>query len=558
MKIIERPYQESARAALEQAGIHPLLARIYAARRIRAASELAYSPAGLLAPTMLKGIEQAAALLADAIRAGKRLLIIADYDADGATACAVGMRALRLFGAAVDYLVPDRFKLGYGLSPELVDLAAQRQPDLLITVDNGIASVEGVARARALGIATLITDHHLPGAELPQADCIVNPNQAGCGFPSKALAGCGVMFYVMIALRAELRRRGWPQSDVNLGALTDLVALGTVADVVPLDANNRNLVAQGLKRIRAGRAHAGINALFRAAGRNPAEATSFDLGFVTGPRLNAAGRLADMSLGIECLIAEDEARAANCAQELDRLNRQRRDIEAGMLEQALEKLASLEGEAQSVFFSPDWHEGVVGILASRLKDRLHRPVICFARAADGRSLKGSGRSVPGLHLRDCLDLIAKRLPGLIARFGGHAQAAGLTIAQTEYARFAIAFERALEETLPAAARLRTVETDGSLSHTYYTLEIARMLEDGIWGQGFPQPLFCDTFAVESQRVVGERHCKLVLAREGRRHEAMRYGVLDALPARIRAAYRLAVNEWNGLRSVQLNLEHIEP
>ena len=561
MKIIERTYEDSARRVLEQAGIHPLLARIYAARRIRDATELAYTPAGLLAPGLLKGIEQAALLLADAIQAGKRLLIIADYDADGATACAIGMRALRLFGASVDYLVPDRFKLGYGLSPELVDLAARGnrggKPDLLITVDNGIASVEGVARARSLGIATLITDHHLPGAELPQADCIVNPNQTGCGFPSKALAGCGVMFYVMIALRAELRRRGALKSEVHLGALTDLVALGTVADVVPLDANNRNLVAQGLKRIRSGHAQPGINALLRAAGRNPAEATSYDLGFVAGPRLNAAGRLADMSLGIECLITEDQARAANGAQELDRLNRQRREIEAGMLEQALEKLNSLDAQAQAVFFSADWHEGVVGILASRLKDRLHRPVVCFARAADGRSLKGSGRSVPGLHLRDCLDLIAKRIPGLIVRFGGHAQAAGLTIAETEYPHFAIAFERALEETLPAAARARTVETDGSLSHTYYTLEIARMLEDGIWGQGFPQPLFCDTFAVESQRVVGERHCKLVLARDGRRHEAMRYGALDALPPRIRAAYRLAVNEWNGLRSVQLNLEHVE-
>src|SRR4051812_45220784 len=337
MKLIERPFKEAHRQALVASGMHPLLAKIYAARSIRSAAELAYTPAGLLPPT-LKGAEQAAALLADAIQAGKRLLIIADYDADGATACAVGMRALRLFGAAVDYLVPDRFKLGYGLSPELVDLAAQRKPDLLITVDNGIASVEGVARARTLGIGSLITDHHLPGAELPQADCIVNPNQAGCGFPSKALAGVGVMFYVMIALRAELRKRNLLKGEVNLGALTDLVALGTVADVVPLDANNRNLVAQGLKRIRAGRAQPGINALLRAAGRNPAEATSFDLGFVAGPRSNAAGRLADMSLGIECLIAEDEARAANCAQELDGLNRQRRDIETGMLEQALDKL----------------------------------------------------------------------------------------------------------------------------------------------------------------------------------------------------------------------------
>src|SRR5438067_3954430 len=557
VKLVERTYAEKDRRTLVAAGVHPLLARLYAARRIASPGELRYEPANLHAPGLLKNVEQGAALLADAIAAKKRLLIIADYDADGATACAVGLRALRAFGATVDYLVPDRFKLGYGLSPELVDLAAERKPDLLITVDNGIASVEGVARARALGIATLITDHHLPGAQLPLADCIVNPNQAGCGFPSKALAGVGVMFYVMIALRAELRRRGCLKNEVHLGALTDLVALGTVADVVPLDANNRNLVAQGLKRIRAGRAQPGINALFRAAGRNPAEATSFDLGFAAGPRLNAAGRLADMTLGIECLLADDEARAANCAQELDRLNRQRRDIEAGMLEQALEKLKSLEAQAQSVFFAPDWHEGVVGILASRLKDRLHRPVICFARSTDGRSLKGSGRSVPGLHLRDCLDLIVKRFPGLYSLLGSHELSAGLTIAEDELERFAIAFERALEEPLPASARTRTVETDGTLAHADTTLDIARLLEDGIWDQGFPQPLFCDTFAVESQRVVGERHVKLIVARDGRRHEAMRYGALDALPARIRAAYRLAVNEYNGLRSVQLNLEHVE-
>ena len=557
MKIIERAYQDTDRRALIDGGIHPLLARIYAGRRIRSAAELAYSAAGLLPPSLLKGMGEAAALLADAIQAGKRQLIIADYDADGATACAVGMRALRLFGANVDYLVPDRFKLGYGLSPELVDIAAERKPDLLITVDNGIASVEGVARARTLGIGTLITDHHLPGAELPQADCIVNPNQTGCTFPSKALAGVGVMFYVMIALRAELRKRGALKTEVNLGALTDLVALGTIADVVPLDANNRNLVAQGLRRIRAGKAQSGLAALLRAAGRNAAEVSSFDLGFVAGPRLNAAGRLADMSLGIECLITDDEARAANSARELDRLNGERRKIESGMLEQALEKLKTLDAQAQSTFFAPDWHEGVVGILASRLKDRVHKPVICFARAADGKNLKGSGRSVPGLHLRDCLDLVAKRAPGLIVRFGGHAQAAGLTIAESDYPRFAASFEAALEETLPASARTRTVETDGTLEQAYCTLEIARMLEHGIWGQGFPQPLFCDTFAVESQRVVGERHLKLLLAKDGRRFEAMRFGALDALPGRMRAAYRLSVNEFNGLRSVQLNVEHVE-
>ena len=557
MKIIERPFQESHRQALVAAGIHPLLAKIYAARSIRSATELAYSPAGLLPPAQMKGIAEAATLLADAIQASKRLLIIADYDADGATACSIGMRALRQFGANVDYLVPDRFKLGYGLSPELVDIAAERKPDLLITVDNGIASVEGVARAKALGIATLITDHHLPGAELPRADCIVNPNQGGCDFPSKALAGCGVMFYVMIALRAELRKRGALKGDVNLGALTDLVALGTIADVVPLDANNRNLVSQGLKRIRAGRAQPGITALLRAAGRNVAETSSFDMGFVAGPRLNAAGRLADMSLGIECLITDDEARAANCARELDRLNAERRKIEGDMLETALEKLKKLDAQEQSTFFATDWHEGVVGILASRLKDRLHKPVICFARAADGRSLKGSGRSVPGLHLRDCLDLVAKRNPGLIVRFGGHAQAAGLTIAEADYPRFATSFDTALDEALPASARTRTVETDGSLGEAYYTLQVARLIEDGIWGQAFPQPLFCDTFVVESQRVVGERHLKLLLSKGGRRIEAMRFGSLDPVPASMRAAYRLAVNEFNGLKSIQLNVEHVE-
>ncbi len=556
MKIVERPYVEADRRALVEAGMHPVLARVYAGRRIRSAAELDYPASGLLAPAALKGIGEAAQLLAEAIAARKRLLIVADYDADGATACAVGMRALRAFGAEVDYLVPDRFRLGYGLSPELVELAASRRPDVLITVDNGIASVEGVERARELGIATLITDHHLPGAELPRAACIVNPNQPGCEFPSKALAGVGVMFYVMLALRAELRKRNHPRSEVHLGSLTDLVALGTIADVVPLDANNRNLVAQGLKRLRAGASQAGIAALLRAAGRALAAASSFDLGFIVGPRLNAAGRLADMSLGIECLITDDEARAANCAQALEQLNRERRRIEAQMLEQALKAVNELP-DSGAVFFREQWHEGVVGILASRLKDRLHRPVVCFARAADPRLLKGSGRSIPGLHLRDCLDLVAKRLPGVILRFGGHAQAAGLTIAEAGYAPFAAAFERALEELLPDEARSRTVETDGSLEPAHCTLELARALESGIWGQGFPQPLFCDTFAVESQRVVGERHLKLRLVKAGRRMEAMRFGALDPLPAQVRAAYRLAVNDFNGLKTVQLNVEHFE-
>ena len=561
MKIVERPYSEADRRMLLEAGVHPLLARIYAARRIRTPSELKYEASGLLAPRFLKSIDEAAALLADAIQAGKRMLIIADYDADGATACAVGIRALRMFGAQVDYLVPDRFKLGYGLSPELVELAAERKPDLLITVDNGIASVEGVARARALGIQTLITDHHLPGPELPAAACIVNPNQPGCEFPSKALAGVGVMFYAMLALRAELRRRGSfaGKPEPNLGVLTDLVALGTVADVVPLDANNRNLVSQGLKRLRAGRGQPGVIALLRAAGRQLGEASGFDLGFVAGPRLNAAGRLADMSLGIECLITDDEARAMNLASELDKLNAERRSIEASMLEQGLQLLKDVRADSGLTFFDPTWHQGIVGILASRLKDRIHRPVICFAPAQEsGRPvLRGSGRSIAGLHLRDCLDLVAKRSPGLITRFGGHAMAAGLTVPEAHYELFAQAFEAAVGELLPAEARHRTVETDGALDGAHFTLEVARMLDGEIWGQGFPQPVFCDNFVVEGQRVVGEKHLKLRLVKDGRRYEAMRFGALEALPEKIRAAYRLTLNEFNGLKNIQLNVEHFE-
>jgi len=568
LKLVVRPYAEADRQALLQAGVHPVLARVYAARRIHSAGELAESPARLLPPAQLARAAEAAGLLADAIEAGKKLLIVADYDADGATACALGVRALRLFGAKVDYLVPNRFELGYGLSPELVELAARLGPDLLITVDNGIASVEGVARARELGIATLITDHHLPGDALPQAECIVNPNQPGCGFPSKALAGVGVMFYVMLALRAELRERGALRNapEPNLAALTDLVALGTVADVVPLDANNRILVAQGLKRLRAGFAKPGLNALLRAAGRAPAQATSFDLGFVIGPRLNAAGRLADMSLGIECLITDDEARAANCAQELDRLNRERRRIESGMLEEARAATAGLAAApgATLALFEPGWHQGVVGLIAARMRERLHRPTLCFARAEEAGQtglLRGSGRSIPGLHLRDCLDLVAKRAPGLILRFGGHAQAAGLTLREADYGRFAELFEHTAAELLPEEARLRVVETDGTLDSAYYTLDVAQLIERQIWGQGFPQPLFCDTFNVESQRVVGERHLKLRLTKDGRRLEAIQFNAMEStgapLPPRIRAAYRLMVNEYNGLKSVQLGVEHAE-
>jgi len=574
LRIIERRYDEADRQALLRAGVHPVLARVYAARRIGALADLGEDPAKLLPPSLLTNAAQAAILLADALESGQKILVVADYDADGATACAVALRGTRMLATAcglearIDYLVPDRFVLGYGLSPELVDLAAARKPDLIVTVDNGIASVEGVARASALGIATLITDHHLPGEVLPAAACIVNPNQPGCEFPSKSLAGVGVMFYVMLALRAELRLRDLFTGgrEPNLGALTDLVALGTVADVVALDANNRVLVAQGLKRLRAGHGKVGLDALLRIGGRVPQRVGAFDLGFVLGPRLNAAGRLADMGLGIECLITDDPARAANCAQELDRLNVERRRIEAGMLDEALRLLAALPAEttgASGTFYQPGWHQGVVGILAARIRERLHRPVVCFA-PADARAetggdteLRGSGRSIPGLHLRDCLDLVSKRAPGAILRFGGHAAAAGLTLRARDLDRFTAEFERAAHEMIPPEALSPTVETDGGLEDAWMSLEVAQLIESRIWGQGFAQPLFCDTFTVERQRVVGDRHLKLRLLRDGRRYEAIRFGSLEPFPPRARIAYRLTVNEYNGLKRVQLNVEHVE-
>ncbi len=569
VKIVVRPYAERALQSLVDAGVHPVLARVYAARQVRAAADLENAPTRLAPPARLAHAEAAGMLLADALAGQHRILIISDYDADGATACAVGVRGLRALARAcavepqVDYLVPNRFELGYGLSPELVDLAAARKPDLIVTVDNGIASVEGVARARELGIDVLITDHHLPGPELPAARCIVNPNQPGCAFPSKALAGVGVMFYVVLALRAVLRARGsfGTRPEPNLGALTDLVALGTIADVVPLDANNRILVSQGLKRIRAGQSTPGIAALLHAAGRQHAETAALDLGFLIGPRLNAAGRLADMGLGIECLITDDGGRAANIAQELDQLNRERRRIETGMLEEALDTLIEEARDFGAAFYRPGWHQGVIGILAARLRERLHRPVVCFANAGEGANaglLRGSGRSVPGFHLRDCLDLMTKRAPGLILRFGGHAQAAGLTLRVEDYPHFESLFAEVAAETMPPGVLSPVIETDGSLEPQHMTLRVAQMLSAQIWGQGFPQPLFCDTFVTESQRVVGEKHLKLRLSRAGQRFEAIRFGSLEAFPGRVEAAYRLATNEYNGLRSVQLIVEHMQP
>ncbi|QID17852.1 single-stranded-DNA-specific exonuclease RecJ [Nitrogeniibacter mangrovi] len=546
---------------LADEGLHPALARIYAARGIRRASDLDDTLAGLIAPDRLTGAAEAAVLLADAIEADARMLIVADYDCDGATACAVGIRGLRAMGATVDYLVPNRFEYGYGLTPAIVELAAERAPELIITVDNGIASVEGVAAAQMLGISTLVTDHHLPGDTLPEADVIVNPNQPGCDFPSKALAGVGVMFYTLLALRAELRERGAfaDGKGPNLANLLDLVALGTVADVVPLDHNNRILVSQGLARMRAGRMCPGIQALFAAAGRDPSRASTFDMGFGLGPRLNAAGRLADMHLGIECLVTDDMGRALNIAQELDRLNRERRAIEADMQADALMTLDAFEpGEQSSIcLFEADWHQGVIGIVAGRIKERFHRPVIAFAPGDDGQ-LKGSGRSIAGLHLRDALDLVSKQAPGLILKFGGHAMAAGLTIMAEDFERFRATFEAVVTALIDPAALTRRIETDGALESGYMTLEMARQLEGAIWGQGFPAPVFDDVFTVDNQRLLKERHLKLALRKGNARFEAIFFNHPEPAPATVRAAYRLAVNEYNGVSSVQLMLEHFEP
>ncbi|MDP3421146.1 MAG: single-stranded-DNA-specific exonuclease RecJ [Thiobacillus sp.] len=560
-RIATRPCPADTCAALQQAGIDPTWARLYAARGVTHPDQIAHRLPQLLPPAGLLHIERAAALLADAIAANQRLLIVADYDADGATACAVGVRGLRMLGARADFIVPNRLEHGYGLSPDIVKLAAERQPDLLVTVDNGIAAVEGVAAANALGIPVLVTDHHLPGDALPDAACIVNPNQPGCGFASKNLAGVGVMFYVLLALRAELRARGAyaEQPEPDLRSLLDLVALGTVADVVKLDANNRTLVAQGLARMRAGKASAGINALFRAAARDPARATVFDLGFMLGPRLNAAGRIDDMALGIECLLADEPATAQQLAQRLDTLNRARRDVESDMLDEALAILADFSPtDSHSLTaWQPGWHIGVIGILASRLKDKFHRPTIVLANSGSSE-LKGSGRSIPGLHLRDALDLVDKRHPGLILKFGGHAMAAGLSLPAGRQDEFSQAFEAVVRELLDPADLEGVIETDGELDPADHSYALAEQLDHAVWGQGFPAPLFTATFDVLAQRVVGEKHLKLKLGRGGAIFEAMRFFHPDPLPARIHAVYALMPNEFNAQQTLQLKLQHWEP
>jgi single-stranded-DNA-specific exonuclease len=557
--LIAREFDAAAARRLAAAGLPAPLARVLAARGVISARELELSAQELIAPAALAQADTAARLLADAIDRGAPLLIVADYDCDGATACAVGVRGLRALGARVDYLVPNRFEYGYGLTPEIVEVAAARhpRPELLITVDNGIASLDGVARAHALGMQVLITDHHLPGARLPAAAAIVNPNQPGCGFPSKHLAGVGVMFYVLAALRAELRRRG-RISEANqprLDELLPLVALGTAADVVRLDRNNRILVAEGLRRMRAGRLQPGLAALFQVAGRSARTAQAADLGFALGPRINAAGRLSDMTVGIECLLADDPERALALARQLDELNRERRAIEAEMqLEATVDVDANALDTRRSItLFNESWHPGVVGLVASRIKERYHRPTIAFARA-DAGSLRGSGRSIEGVHLRDTLDLVTKVAPHLIDKFGGHAMAAGLTLRAEHFEAFCRAFEAALQASCDAMLFERTVLTDGPLAAEDLTLGLLEAIERQIWGQGFAPPLFANEFAVAEQRLINGEHLRLTLELAGKRLPAIWFRRTEPLPSRALLAYRLAVDEYQGLRRVQLVIE----
>ncbi len=568
MKLLTRDVPPRSAWALEQSGIHPLLARLYAARGVQAPDELDDALTRLLPPGELKGAQAAARLLADAIAAERRLCIVADYDCDGATACAVAVRGLRMLGARhVSYLVPDRVVDGYGLTAPIAQRVKAQGADLLITVDNGIASIEGVTAAQALGLQVLVTDHHLPGEHLPPAEVIVNPNQPGCDFPSKSMAGVGVVFYVLLALRAELRQRGHfdAAQQPRLDALLPLVALGTVADVVRLDANNRRLVAQGLRRVRAGALPPGMAALFRVAGRESARATTFDFGFALGPRINAAGRLADMTLGIECLLTDDPGRADALAHQLDAINRERRVIEGDMREMALEMAESLfeEGETPPpaiCVFDPDFHEGVVGIVASRLKDKLHRPTFVFAAStAPGKEheLKGSGRSIAGFHLRDALDLVAKRAPGVLLRFGGHAMAAGCTVAEEHLEVFEQTLQQVALEWLDEATLQRRLDTDGPLPAEYRRTELVDMLHAAVWGQGFAPPVFCEEVEVLSQRLVGDKHLSLKLRHQGQPVDGIWFNRTEPLPARAKIAYRLDADEWQGQKRMRFLIEAAE-
>ncbi len=564
VKITTRALDTDAANRLQSNSIHPLLARLWAARGVSDARQTRQSWGDMINPALLAQTDHAASILADAIAARKKLLVVADYDCDGATACAVALRGLRAFGADVDFLVPNRFETGYGLSPAVVELACRHpagKPDLLITVDNGIASIEGVQAAKAAGMQVLVTDHHLPGDTLPDAVAIVNPNHPDCQFPSKNLAGVGVMFYVLLALRAEYRRRGWVDAKAGprIDALADLVALGTVADVVKLDPNNRLLVAQGLKKIRNGQLQPGLKALFLVASCDHREACALDLGFKIGPRINAAGRLADMSIGIRCLTTDSESEALALARELDAINHQRRSIEQDMNEQAL---ASLEAPEQSrtatvCVFHPDWHQGVVGIVASRLKERFWKPTLAFAPGDHGE-LRGSGRSVPDVHLRDVLDLVSKTHPGMILKFGGHAMAAGLTLRESAFADFGDAFDLAVRRISGKDTFEPLIETDGSLDPLHTTAQVASLLQQEVWGAGFPPPLFRDTFRVLNQRLLKDKHLKLRVERLNQQYDAIWFNHAESLPEYIDLIYEIAPNSWNGVVNVQLMVRHAEP
>lgn len=573
--IVQRNVPAQAMQHLESAGVLPLMARLLAARGITEFKQLSANLSGLIPPQSLTNNQVMAKLLADAILANKKLLVIGDYDADGATATAVAVKGLRAFGANVDFLVPNRFEYGYGLTPEIVQLAARglsvsqneatakQKPDIIITVDNGIASVDGVAMANTLGIQVLITDHHLPGLDAPQAACIINPNQHGCTFSSKHLAGVGVMFYALLCLRAELRERGLyvQKPEPNLTELLDLVALGTVADLVKLDDNNRILIEQGLRRIRAGACSEGILALLRVSGRQYQMVNTQDLGFYVGPRLNAAGRLDDMALGIKCLLAESEVEATQIAQQLHELNQKRRNIEADMQESANISLDDINVTNQFTIsmYQPDWHQGVIGILASRIKERFHRPVIAFAEAGDGL-LKGSGRSISGLHLRDALDLLSKHQPDLIVKFGGHAMAAGLSIKQVDFERFQQSFEEVVQSLITEADLESVLEVDGVLSNADMTFQTAQALENQVWGQGFAPPLFYDEFEVLTQRVLAEKHLKLTLKSLSQNAsatvDAIYFNHADFLAENVQLAYQLQTNNYNGAQKVQLNVRYV--
>ncbi len=576
VQFAERTYSKKNADHLEQNGVHSVLSRLFAARGIEKSDELMLELKQLIPPARLTHCEAAAQYLANAIEAGKRLLIVADYDCDGATACAVGMKGLRALGQPwniqIDYFVPNRFTLGYGLTPEVVELAAARpqRPDILITVDNGIASLAGVAKANELGMEVLVTDHHLPADQLPQAAWIVNPNQPNCQFPSKALAGVGVMFYLLIALRAELRNRGVFNADnqPRLENLLDLVALGTVADVASLDRNNRILVANGLKRIKQGQMQAGIKALYLAAGKDPQRASTFDLGFTLGPRLNAAGRLADMSLGIQCLLAESNEEALRLAHELDRMNRERRNIEAGMQETALANLIDIEVGEQATLclYEESWHQGVIGILASRLKEKFHRPTLIFApgEEAEAPVLKGSGRSIQGFHLRDALDLVSKKYPDLILKFGGHAMAAGLTIQRDAFESFQACFEEIAQSLLTEEILQRQLIHDGPLNPDEIEPELGLLLANEVWGQGFPAPVFVGEFEILNQTLIQDKHLRLqlkALQSNGNSHPKTLNGIWFSrnipVPNPARLAYRLVTDHYQGVARAQLHIEALD-